>query len=46
MADAPTLKDLAETLHTKLCRWEHNEQCSWLYEADRADPWSEWTHKR
>lgn len=42
----PTLKDLAEILHDKLCRYDHNDQCAWLYENDREDPWKEWTHRR
>ena len=41
----PTLKDLAEVLHEKLCPFDHVEQCTWLYENDRDQPWSEWGHR-
>lgn len=31
-----TLEDLAEIMHSKLCRWNHTDGCTWLYEEDGA----------
>lgn len=40
-------KKLAEYLHSKQCRWDHTEGCSWFYEVSDSEPnWSGYAHAR
>lgn len=31
-----TIEELAEIMHDKMCRWNHTDGCTWLYEKDGA----------
>lgn len=42
---SPLREALAAALHDECCRWDHTDQCSWLYERDWPEPWSHPTHK-
>ncbi len=36
---------LAEHLHEAMCRWNHTDGCSWLYETSRGNVnWSGYAH--
>jgi hypothetical protein len=39
--------ELAELMHTKLCRWDHTEQCAWYYRDKQMTKWVDsWEHKK
>lgn len=40
---------IARLLHSKLCRSNHEDQCSWYYEIIHyglSDNWLDWTHSK
>lgn len=43
--DGMTIYELAELMHTKLCTWNHIDQCAWHYRS-APDKWeTSWEHK-
>lgn len=43
----PEDQKLAEYLHSKQCRWDHTEGCSWFYEFDNSEVnWGGYAHSR
>jgi hypothetical protein len=39
--------ELAELMHTRLCKWDHTDQCPWYYRDKRMGKWTDCsTHKR
>jgi hypothetical protein len=43
--DDMTIYDLAELMHTKLCTWNHIDQCAWHYRSE-PDRWeTSWEHQ-
>lgn len=38
-------QQLARTLHTMLCGWNHTDGCGWFYEMkNKEDDWTGWAH--
>jgi len=38
------IRRVAEIMHDVQCHQSHTDQCGWLYEKDRKEPWSESCH--